>query len=114
MAAPRYYKPIPPVRADLLPITRQALKAWLGWVEAGCPEHPVFWLGTGLCHNLRKWDGRAGRDVAFALIRAAGDYRRGHYPFGDYRRYHWETTNSRTHENKHRLAWVRANLPEED
>ena len=114
--APRYYKPIPPVRAELSDITRQGLKAWLDWVEADCPGHPVFTRSTGLCANLHWWAYRAhGHETMGVVIddlELAFDERR--YPFGGDIRYGWEQRNFAMHENKHRLAWVRANLPIEE
>lgn len=114
--APRIYKPIPPERADLLPETRQLLAEWLDWVEQGAPEHNLLWAGAGLCFSLRLLaDAKYPPET---VRRIEGDFGKAFlgnsYPFGGWSRYNYESSCKITHKNKHRLAWVRANLPEEN
>lgn len=121
--APRYVNPIPAVRADLSDVTRQGLKAWLDWVEAGRPDHKAFRGSVGLCSMLNYWafatfkrgeDDAVAQKIADDLCEA---FDGEDYPFGGVHRYAYEQNlhkTHKTHENKHRLAWVRANLPEEN
>lgn len=92
-------------RSHLLPETRQFLREWLVWAEAGAGEHRYFKRFIGLCTPAERYDGDNGTAVYGDLLRAFGFG----YPFG-FNAYNQAWANDTQHLDPNRLAWVRANV----
>jgi hypothetical protein len=94
------------------------LSAWLEWVDAGAPPHPIFNRGNALCQTLFIYaeTNNLDRTRLKYTSRLLGtmflnDGLSPAMPFNPVIRSFWEERESGTcHENQSRVRWVREKL----
>lgn len=94
------------------PELRAFLADWLAWVERGAPDGELYSRDYGLCDNASYCNEAKPAAIRLSLVDAfAADGLDDLYPFGGYEFAQAEDTYT-MHEDKNRLAWVRAKLAE--
>lgn len=94
---------------------KQFYKEIQEWIEAECPEHPVFRPYYGLCWSLVRWTNKHGKagdvdilvfELAEQLMDAGLDKE---YPFnhGLDIEYNCECSTNTIFQNQFRLAWIK-------
>lgn len=101
----------PTARVALLPETRAYLRDWLAWVGAGAPRDIPYSRSMGLCANTNRFSKFEKSYCLLADLERAFEHVKTPFGANNYVRRAFSDTQ---HEDPNRLAWVRANAPEDE